>query len=279
MGGVENPSEHLGRNWLREELRPNVAPLMDGPVDSALFFLRKRTRIHGLGHFNCTIGPIVQSEPMLLPEEVVSVLRSWFGPSAGIAACTLDPDYPLFPEEEACIRSAVPRRRAEFAAGRWCARRSLAELGYPVTPILVGHLREPLWPSGAIGTITHTETLSAAVVARSDSWSGIGIDLLEVAAAGRILGEVDGLISDSEEERCAEALVGANARALLFSAKESVIKAISHRLQRFVDFREIVVTLEDGIFEASSPGKPRVDGWWHHTEDMTLTGAVLALKS
>ena len=36
------------------------------------------------------------------------------------------PDTTLFPEEEAAIERAVPKRRREFATGRGCARAALS---------------------------------------------------------------------------------------------------------------------------------------------------------
>ena len=44
----------------------------------------------------------------------------------------------LFPEEEAHVRDAVPKRRAEFTAVRWCARTAMADLGLPPAPVVPG---------------------------------------------------------------------------------------------------------------------------------------------
>ena len=49
-----------------------------------------------------------------------------------------EPDPGLFPAEEALVRTADPRRRAEFTAGRACARTALARLGLPTAPVLAG---------------------------------------------------------------------------------------------------------------------------------------------
>jgi 4'-phosphopantetheinyl transferase EntD len=188
---------------------------------------------------------------------------------------------PLFPEEEELVSSAVFKRRLEFSTGRCCAREALAELGVPPAPILMGPLREPVWPAGIIGTITHADHVSAAVVARTGSWRGIGIDILDLAAAGEVLRDALGIIAGEEEERRARGIAGTSldGRVLLFSAKESVIKAISSSFERFVDFTEITVELqEDGCFSATCPGlaKP-VRGWWKVAQDLLLTGATLQI--
>ena len=63
-------------------------------------------------------------------------------PSAAVAAESIgelpEAGLGLFPAEELVIRTAGPRRRAEFTAGRLCARIALAGLGVPGVPILPG---------------------------------------------------------------------------------------------------------------------------------------------
>ncbi len=57
----------------------------------------------------------------------------------------------LLPEEAAALGMVAEGPRREFTAARSCAHRALAELGVPVTAILVGPSREPLWPVGVVG--------------------------------------------------------------------------------------------------------------------------------
>src|SRR6185369_16867773 len=85
-------------------------------------------------------------------------------------------DDVLFPEEEAVVSQAVERRRREFVTGRACARRALAALGVPPAPLLPGPRREPLWPAGVVGSITHCEGYRACAVARDTAIASIGID-------------------------------------------------------------------------------------------------------
>src|SRR5215813_14270807 len=82
----------------------------------------------------------------------------------------------LFPAEEAALRTAGPGRRAEFAAGRSCARAALAMLGVAAGPILVGPAGQPLWPAGVTGSITHCVGYRACAVARTTDVAAIGID-------------------------------------------------------------------------------------------------------
>jgi 4'-phosphopantetheinyl transferase EntD len=184
---------------------------------------------------------------------------------------------PLFPEEEQLLRPAVLKRRLEFSTGRCCAREALAELRVPPAPILMGPLREPVWPAGILGTITHTDDISAAVVVRTGPWKGIGIDLLDRGRAGDVLRDAIGIIADEGEEVIAQEIAGTrpDGRVLLFSAKESVIKAVSSSFQRFVDFTEINVVLDRDKFSAACPGiASPVLGWWKLIQNLLVTGAV-----
>ena len=54
------------------------------------------------------------------------------------------------------LDKAVQKRKAEFLAGRYCARAALAQLdGSLAVNIGIGANREPLWPPGFVGSITH----------------------------------------------------------------------------------------------------------------------------
>ena len=75
-----------------------------------------------------------------------------------------EPD-PLLPAERAALGQVVDGRRRDFAAGRHCARRALARLVGSPEPILSGPDREPVWPQGIVGSITHCDGYRAAAVA------------------------------------------------------------------------------------------------------------------
>jgi 4'-phosphopantetheinyl transferase EntD len=71
---------------------------------------------------------------------------------------------------------SVPQRAREFAAGRLCARRALAEFGMEEFPIERAADRQPIWPPGIGGSITHTAGFCAAVAARRETTTAIGLD-------------------------------------------------------------------------------------------------------
>jgi 4'-phosphopantetheinyl transferase EntD len=79
-----------------------------------------------------------------------------------------------FPGEEEFIADAVPSRQREFIAGRACARRALTRLGRPPMVIPVGPHREPMWPPGVVGSITHCADYCA--VAEQTRFAALGVD-------------------------------------------------------------------------------------------------------
>jgi 4'-phosphopantetheinyl transferase EntD len=171
----------------------------------------------------------------------------------------------LFPEEAAMVATAVPRRQREYATGRRCARQALAALGFPPAPVLTGSKREPVWPAGAVGSITHCEGYRAAAVARSHEITTVGID----AEPHEPL--PDGVLRmvalPAERERLAR-LGGERPDVcwdrVLFSAKESVYKAWFPIARRWLGFTDADIVLDPAAagFLATLlvPGPPYGEG-------------------
>jgi 4'-phosphopantetheinyl transferase EntD len=167
----------------------------------------------------------------LLPREVVSVAITGDDPSAS-----------LLPEEAAQFGWAVEARVQEFTTARTCARRALVRLGLPVTPILRGPKREPLWPSGVVGSITHCRGYRVAVVALQQKVLAIGID----AETNERLptGVVDLVTLASERRWLTQASKDIHWDRLLFSAKESFFKTWHPLTGLYLDFQDVEVTFE-----------------------------------
>ncbi|MGW2025056.1 4'-phosphopantetheinyl transferase family protein [Streptomyces decoyicus] len=171
----------------------------------------------------------------------------------------------MFPEEWALVSGAVPQRQREFGTVRGCARSALAELGIAPAPLLPGPNREPQWPPGIAGAMTHCAGYRAAAVARSAEVRAIGLDA-EPHLPVEDPGVVD-LITLPEERVQLRRLSAAQPEIcwdrLVFSAKESVYKAWYPLTRRWLDFEEAHVTLNpsNSTFTARLlvPG-PVVDG-------------------
>jgi 4'-phosphopantetheinyl transferase EntD len=159
----------------------------------------------------------------------------------------------LFPDEQAAVAKAVPKRQREFADVRACARGALARLGFPPVPLVPGHRGAPAWPAGVVGSMTHCDGYRAAAVARTADAAGVGID----AEPDQPLPEgVLGVVSLPAERERLGALAAARPEVcwgrLLFSAKESVFKAWYPLTRQELDFSEaeIVIDAEAGTFSA-----------------------------
>jgi 4'-phosphopantetheinyl transferase EntD len=171
----------------------------------------------------------------------------------------------LFPEEEAAIARAVPKRRREFATVRLCARRALAELGRPPVPLPPGARGAPSWPAGVVGSMTHCEGYRVAAVARRADFAALGID----AEPHRPLPPkvLDAIAVPAEHAR--HRVLGATDSRVcwdrvLFCAKEAVYKAWFPRTGLSLEFGETDIALRtDGSFTA------RVQRRGHPPEHLT----------
>jgi enterobactin synthetase component D len=159
----------------------------------------------------------------------------------------------LFPcvELPASLQAAVRKRQVEFIAGRYCAHRALQqcapELGY--TPIASGPSREPVWPKGIVGAITHTHGYVSVAVARTRYASAIGVDA-EVWLKPSVAEEVADRIAGRDEVDAlarATGLCFSRALTLIFSAKETVFKCLFPEVRRYFDFRDVSVECVDAV--------------------------------
>ncbi|HWS37588.1 MAG TPA: 4'-phosphopantetheinyl transferase superfamily protein [Actinoplanes sp.] len=168
-------------------------------------------------------------------------------------AYTDDPAETVFPGEEDLIVKASDGRRREFLTGRRCAREALAALGLPAVPIRPGPRREPLWPAGVVGSITHCAGYRAAAVARTADVTGLGVDAEPHAPLPpRVLGAVT---APGDVERLGVLTAGdpsVHWDRLLFSAKESVYKVWYPLTGRWLGFEEAALEIdpERGTFTA-----------------------------
>jgi 4'-phosphopantetheinyl transferase EntD len=171
----------------------------------------------------------------------------------GVASACVDPEveaFELHPEEAPFVAGALERRRREFACGRACARRAFADLGLPAPVIPSGAQREPIWPLGVVGSLTHTRGLCAAAVTTSARYRTLGLDVerervFEAALIARV--------ADESELEGANALgMERGALALVaFSAKEAVYKCQFPASGVYLGFHDVRLELEREGFRAS----------------------------
>ena len=178
------------------------------------------------------------------------MIRDLLPPTVAVAESFGEvPGAALLPEEEQLVARAVARRRQEFTTARACARRALAEIGQPEAPLLSGPAREPLWPAGVVGSLTHCAGYRAAAVARRADVVTLGIDAEPAEPLPG--GVLERVTSAAEREALDRLPAGACWDRLLFSAKESVYKAWYPLAHRWLGFCDAEVALcPTGTFSA-----------------------------
>lgn len=146
------------------------------------------------------------------------------------------------------IVRSVPHRKKEFLYGRRAAVSALAAIGVRAVDIPIGPSREPVWPPGIIGSITHNQHYVAAVALRRGHYSGVGIDLETVGSAEHEQALLEIVVSPAEATYL-RTLVGPHSLATLltivFSAKESLFKGAFPSVGRYFDFSAARVTYVD----------------------------------
>ena len=168
-------------------------------------------------------------------------------PSAVVAveAFTDRPGESPFPGEEDLIANAVDGRRREFITARRCAREALRRLGHPGVPIRRGERREPLWPAGVVGSITHCAGYRAAAVASAAEVASVGIDAEPHGPLPD--GVLRAVVAPGDAEHVAELArrePGRHWDRVLFSAKESVYKAWFPLTGRWLGFEDASLTFD-----------------------------------
>lgn len=151
----------------------------------------------------------------------------------------------LFPAEREAVARAVAKRAREFSTGRLCARAAMAALGLPPRPVPVGSQREPVWPDGVVGTISHGGELCLAAASGRDRVLALGIDL---EVGDPLDPELRRLICTPDELRAAPVwgVAGVDPHKLVFSAKEALYKALFPHARRYIDFLEVEIGVDAG---------------------------------
>ncbi|WFE38322.1 4'-phosphopantetheinyl transferase superfamily protein [Micromonospora sp. WMMD998] len=218
-------------------------------------------------------------------------MRDLLPPAVAVAvAGPADWSGALLPVERAALGDrAVPSRRRDFTAGRVCARRALAALGLPATPVPAGTDRAPIWPPGVVGTITHTAGYCAAAAAHASDLRAVGID----AERRRPLtpGVRRKVCRPDEEADLARLPSGPPWPTVLFSVKETVYKVWYPLVGTWLGFPDARVTLDPdaGTFHAEiaptrladapvSDPPSSMSGRFAVDDDLVRTAAVLTRR-
>ncbi|MCG7897814.1 MAG: 4'-phosphopantetheinyl transferase superfamily protein [Candidatus Thiodiazotropha weberae] len=147
---------------------------------------------------------------------------------------------PLCKEEEKLIEKAVQKRQQEFRAGRHAAHLALEKLSAPWEPLLRDEKRQPLWPTGFLGSISHCRGECVAVCAKTTELASLGIDVepLEPLPKG-----VDQYIHTPQDQVTMEADSSLPER-LIFSAKESIYKCYYPLIGEHMGFQSVSLSID-----------------------------------
>ena len=146
-------------------------------------------------------------------------------------------------------------RKEHYRSGRICAGEVLSKLGTLGQPVLRDpQTREPLWPEGISGAITHSGKWAAAAAGKTSDVLGIGIDLedLERQVDSRISRHV--CIPEEQKwlQECGEDFLEQNLK-IIFSAKESIFKAFFPYTRTYLHFHDARILMEQTFFQNSKP--------------------------
>ncbi len=134
---------------------------------------------------------------------------------------------PLADPESSDTAHMVPLRLREFTAGRTAARMALRQIACRDFAIPRHPDRSPLWPAGFCGSISHSRTHAAAVVARIGQTVTLGLDLEE---DDRVTPELWPYTATPDQLARLQALPAPVARrlaSLYFCAGEACYKALA----------------------------------------------------
>ncbi|MBJ3781797.1 enterobactin synthase subunit EntD [Enterobacter asburiae] len=139
------------------------------------------------------------------------------------------------------LSHAGRKRKADHLAGRIAAAYALNERTIPG----IGPSGEPLWPDGMSGSITHSGMQAMAVVIR-ERQALIGIDCEAILPENEAREIKNGIIDAQEEPVLSHSGYPLPlALTLVFSAKESLFKALFPRVQAYMGFDSARVTKLD----------------------------------
>lgn len=142
------------------------------------------------------------------------------------------------------------KRQADFLAGRVATALALQTLDLPAHDIRSGSNRAPVWPTGIAGAITHSHGRAASLVTHApDKLCGIDLERIATGTArdaiyAKCLSPGEGRIARTARDYSPDI-----AATLIFSAKESIFKALYPRVGRFFGFT--AAELRDGLSDHS----------------------------
>ena len=145
-------------------------------------------------------------------------------------------------QEEYLVERAVIKRKREFRAGRHAARFLFESLKIEHPHLLKGIQREPAWPNGWVGSISHTQGICMVILASQSDYLSIGLDAEQATPLNPELTEMICRPEEIDALRALRVRTGTDLalEKMVFSAKESIHKTyfpLNHHTLDFLDAR------------------------------------------
>ena len=190
--------------------------------------------------------------------------------------------------EESDLQGCSEQRLLEFRAARRCAHQALGYLGVAQCVVPRGERREPVWPIGVVGSITHCRGYCAAAVGRAEEFAAIGIDAeMHVPLAEG----VSRIVMSAQEARAALAVGGTETHieCVVFSAKEAVYKAWYPLMRCWLGFEDVFVEVNvasevftahllRGPLRVGGSARARLDGRFVVGESHVVCAVAIPLR-
>ena len=138
-----------------------------------------------------------------------------------------------------------PKRLADFSTGRYCAMKALEQIGIQNVIIPIGKDREPIWPEGIVGSISHCESLTGAIVSRKADHISLGLDIEEI---GRVTADLWPYVFTDKEIEYLNTLPIDQQELIctsIFSLKEAFYKFQFPITNLFLDFLDVEVQIPE----------------------------------
>jgi len=187
------------------------------------------------------------------------------------------------------LQRATAKRRVQFLAGRHCARMAIEGVAPEALADALPQDPDgcPVWPVRLVGSISHTDRFATAAVALRSEARGLGVDV-EPVMSGEATAEIERLIASNEETRRvrrAGDLAAAEALTLVFSAKESLYKALYPATRQSFEYLDCEIVRLDPderrfVIRIGAPfnvamGRTEFEGGYELTGGEVRTGVVV----
>lgn len=148
---------------------------------------------------------------------------------------------PLFYPEK--YSSWKVKKRGDFTAGRLLARSLVNRFFSTSLNHLPNHSQGfPLWPESYLGSLSHCKNTVAVILGTQEHFKGLGIDVIEYARKEQVLRSLKRILTPEEQLFFKENQKDCPWYPLIvFSAKESLYKALYPIQRNYIGFQEVVM--------------------------------------